>query len=675
MRSVVIHGHYYQPPRENPWTELVEEERTAAPDHDWNQRITRECYRAVAAARLPGPSGRLTRIVNTLAWTSFNFGPTLLDWLEREALATYHAILEADRLSLSRLGHGNALAQPYHHVILPLASRRDKVTEVRWGILDFRRRFGRDPEGMWLPETAVDGETLEVLIAEGIRFTVLAPHQVKAAPARGFPGAWPGTGGRRILLFPYDGAISSGVAFGPLIQDGRAWAERLLAPAAPAAGPGDEGDSLVVVATDGETYGHHHRFGEMALARAIAEVSRRPGARIENFASFLARDPPIAVVELVAPSSWSCTHGVERWRADCGCRVAPERPTSQTWRAPLRDGLTALATALHQAYEREAAPLLGDPWAVRDDYGAVVGSPGDGIAAFVAARIAPGASETDRVRARELLELERDSLRLFTSCAWFFDDISGLEPLQVLRYAARAIRLAGAAGTAAEPALLARLGEARSNDLSIGTARDIYLEKARPLADAAIRTAAGFAAASHFAAAVPRDGGAYAIELRGRDLTLGHRRTGRVHHYTADIVWHGGRHLTVEVHDPEAHAGTIFRLEDLPERVRTAVSHGIRRTLLERAIEPAELTRFATSAEPLGSLLERTLVQAVAALAQDRSPGAFARVRDLLGLHQVLDLPVPFDAQTEFYRVCSSLLGNEREAVAALSEAMGFEGF
>ncbi len=372
VRSIVIHGHFYQPPREDPWLDAVEAEPSAAPFHDWNRRIERECYRAVVAARLHAPDGRIARIVNTLASLSFDFGPTLLEWLEREAPQVYAAVLEADRASREQHdGHGNAIAMPYHHAILPLASRRDKTTEVRWGIADFRRRFGRDPIGMWLPETAMDAETLDVLAAEGIRFTIVAPHQVERVPAGGLPGRYRTPEGRSLALCVYDGAISHDVAFGPLLRDATAWAARLLAPRE------DGTDArLVAVATDGETYGHHHRFGEVALAWLLATLDARGDVRVENFSSFLARHPPEQEVRLVAPSSWSCPHGVKRWRADCGCKLVPERASQQRWRAPLREGLDWLAGELHAVFEREGGPLLGDPWATRDAYGSVVGMDG-----------------------------------------------------------------------------------------------------------------------------------------------------------------------------------------------------------------------------------------------------------------------------------------------------------
>ena len=465
VRSIVIHGHFYQPPREDPWLNQVAAEPSAAPYHDWNERIERESYRAVVAARVYAPDGRIAHIVNTLASISFNFGATLLEWLERETPGTYAAVLEADRASRARhAGHGNAIAMPYHHVIMPLASRRDKITEVRWGIADFRRRFGRGPEGMWLPETAVDPETLDVLAAEGIAFTILAPHQVEQAPADGSAGRYRTSGGRSIALFVYDGPISHDVAFGSLLKDASAWAERLLA-------PGKRGHErrLVAVATDGETYGHHHKFGEVALAWVLRELERRRDARVENFAAFLARHRPEQEVKLVAPTSWSCAHGVERWRADCGCRMAPERPTQQRWRAPLREALDWLAGELHARFEQEGGALFADPWAARDAYG--TDRTGDG-------------------RARELLEMERNALRMFTSCGWFFDDIAGIETIQILRYAARAIELAGADAPRLEAGVLERLARAQSNERAEGTGRDVYLNhvKRRVPIESAART-------------------------------------------------------------------------------------------------------------------------------------------------------------------------------------------
>ena len=472
-RSVVVHGHFYQPPRENPWTGVVEREPSAAPFHDWNERITSECYAPVANARVLGPDGRVAHLDNLYAAMSFDIGPTLFEWMEVSAPATYEAILEADRISAKKLGHGNAIAMPYHHTILPLASRRDKVTEVRWGIADFKRRFGREPEGMWLPETAVDEETLEVLAEAGIRFTVLAPHQVETPSPIGLPLRFRAGKAREIALCVYDGRLSSDIAFGRLLTSGALLADR-LAPDKP-----DNDIVITAAAMDGETFGHHHRFGEMALARAFRIVGEREDVRIENFASFLARNPPLTDAVLVSPSSWSCSHGVERWRSECGCQLTPGKHTSQAWRSSLREGLDWLAAELHDIFAREGEDLFStDPWKVRDRYGDVIGSSEAAALAFVADSIERRNDGARIERAAELLEMEHGALRMFTSCAWFFDDLARIETIQVLKYAAFAIELSGDA-VRLETGLLARIGDAKSNDPVEGTGRDIWRDKVK----------------------------------------------------------------------------------------------------------------------------------------------------------------------------------------------------
>ena len=424
--SVVIHGHFYQPPREDPWLDRVLPEPSAAPFHDWNERIEHECYGPLVA------NGALKGI-------SFDFGSTLFEWLEQNAPKTYDGVIAADRAT------GSAIAQPYHHIILPLATRRDKVTEVRWGIADFRRRFGRTPDGMWLPETAVDEETLDVLALEGIQFTVLAPHQVSGAPPRGAPGRFKTSGGRSIVLFPYDGGLAQGVAFGESLKDAGVWADQLA----------NRDADLVTIATDGETYGHHKKGGDQVLADLIARLRSRSDVTLENYSSYLKRHPVTAEVKLVAPTSWSCAHGVERWRSDCGCKMAFDQPSQQKWRTPLREGLNWLAERVHVIYEQRSAGKVADPWAARDAYGEVVG-------------------RRDRPDA-PLLELEKYALRMFTSCGWFFDDIGGIEAIQILRYAARAIEMSGADKPALEAGLLDFLGRAQSNDPAKGSGRDVYL--------------------------------------------------------------------------------------------------------------------------------------------------------------------------------------------------------
>ncbi len=489
-RSVVVHGHFYQPPRENPWTGLVDREPTAAPFHDWNRRIESECYAPMANARVLDTNGNIEHRDNLYAAMSFDVGPTLFEWMETSAPVTYRAILEADRISAARLGHGNAIAMPYHHTILPLASRRDKVTEVRWGIADFRRRFGREPEGMWLPETAVDEETLEVIAEAGIRFTVLAPHQVEPPSPNGLPLRFRAGKGREIALCVYNGVLSGEIAFGRLLADGARLASRLAPAESPAAGASPTGAvAITAAALDGETFGHHHRFGEMALARAFRIVAEREDVRIENFASFLARNPPRNDAVLVSPSSWSCLHGIERWRSECGCRMTLSKPTSQAWRGALREGLGWLAGELHQVFAREGREVFSvDPWQVRDGYGEVMGSSAATVRAFVADSVMRPVDDARIERAAELLELERGALRMFTSCAWFFDDLARIETIQVLRYAAFAIELSGDAARL-EDGLLARIGDATSNDVAEGTGRDIWRTKVKPRHPASSRHA------------------------------------------------------------------------------------------------------------------------------------------------------------------------------------------
>ena len=676
-RSIVLHGHYYQPPREDPWLEQIERQSSAAPFHDWNARIEQECYRAVVAARVLDGEGRIARIVNALAYTSFDFGPTLLEWLEREAPDTYAAVLHADRVSAARLGHGNAMAQAYHHAILPLASRRDKVTEVRWGVADFTRRFGRAPEGMWLPETAADDETLDVLAGEGIRFTVLAPHQVEGAPARGMPGLYRTSGGREIALFVYDGPMSHGIAFGGLLADAAKWEARLTA------GLREDGpDELLAAASDGETYGHHHRFGEMALAAVIDRLEGRPGARLENFASVLARHPARTPVTLVAPTAWSCSHGVARWQRGCGCGSSTSAP-SQEWRAPLRQGMEELAAGLHEIFEREGARYFDNPWAARDAYGQQVGGGRWAVGADPVTPLpAPTAHRpppTDQTRALELLELERNALRLFTSCAWFFDDIDRLEPLQVMRYAARAIELAGDAGPALEARLLDTLAQARSNDPESGTGRDVYVRKAKPARDPYARLAAAHALAR--ALGVPLESRACEARAGEARVVVRERRTGREHAYAVSVVAGGDvaegalgrlRHAALDVRPagaPNEHSERLT-IDDVPEAERVALDGAVRRAMLARSLDDAERARLAAGGD-VADVLPDALVRTVAALGSDRSPAAVARVLDLLDLLDETGLAVPFDAQTAFARVREELAGGGI-VLAGVAERMGF---
>ena len=472
-RYVAIHGHFYQPPRENPWLEAVEVQDSAAPFHDWNERITAECYAPNTAARRVDHADRILDVVDNFAKISFNVGPTLCAWLEREAPDVYQKIVAADRASVrARGGHGNALAQVYNHMIMPLATRRDKVTQVAWGLADFRARFGRAPEGMWLPETAVDSETLEVLAEAGLEFTILAPSQ--AARVRRPDGEWEdvaggidpsqayrwrGPRGQELTLFFYDGPISRAIAFENVLERG----ERLVAGLQSAFSDKREGPQLVHVATDGESYGHHRRFGEMALAAAVRQLEAGASATLTNYGAFLAAHPPTREVQIREATSWSCAHGIERWRSDCGCRIRGD--WHQRWRAPLRASLDWLREEIDAFYESRASAWLKDPWLARDEYVEVVldRSP-ERLEAFLARHQRAALDATARLEVRRLLEMERNRLLMYTSCGWFFDELSAIEPVQILRYAAMAIQyLADLGGPRLEPEMVRRLAEAPTN--------------------------------------------------------------------------------------------------------------------------------------------------------------------------------------------------------------------
>ena len=490
-RYVCIHGHFYQPPRENPWLETVELQESAAPWHDWNARISAECYSRNAASRILNEEGKIAKICNNYSRMSFNFGPTLLSWLEEHDPLGYRAILEADAIGRKRFsGHGPAMAQVYNHIIMPLASRRDTETQVRWGIADFKSRFGRMPEGMWLAETAADTETLEVLAENGILFTVLSPYQAQAV--RPISGGWqpvPGwvdvTGGRvdtrcayrcslpsgrSIALFFYDGVLSQKIAFEGLLNDGGNFAHQLIN------AHEDRGQPVLShVATDGESYGHHHKHGDMALAYCLETIDNSVDARLTVYGEFLAFYPPESEVKIVEKSSWSCAHGVERWRSDCGCSTGTPG-FHQKWRAPLRRALDTLRDELGGLFEEKSRELFLDPWNARDRYIDVILDRSDeNVDRWLAQNIGHAASPHEKVRALSLMEIQRNALLMYTSCGWFFDEISRIEPVQILRYAARAMELAKTLfDVDLEPAFLKILAEAPSNIPELRNGAKVY---------------------------------------------------------------------------------------------------------------------------------------------------------------------------------------------------------
>ena len=478
---LVVHGHFYQPPRENPWTGRIERQEGARPFHDWNARIVEECYRPNAASRLLDEEGRIRDIVNNYERLSFNFGPTLLHWLGQEAPDVLAALQEADRKSLAALGHGNAVAQAYNHMILPLASARDRWTQIAWGIQEFSARFGRAPEALWLAETAVDPETMRLLVQAGMRYVILAPTQAarwrlleqagwitraeaEIDPRR--PYRWilrdetgAPEGGAGIDVCFYHAPLSRGISFQHYLQDAGFLADRI-----DEAGGGLP-DPLLLIATDGESFGHHEPHGDMCLATLFAREAPRRGFAVTNLAAYLASHRPAWEVELLPESAWSCSHGVGRWREDCGCSAGGGQGFSQAWRTPLRRGLDRLRDELARLFTEEGEQLLRDPWNARDEYILPLLAPSRAARETFLARHQRRPLEAgERARAFRLLEAERQAMLMFTSCGWFFADVSGIETVQNLRYAARAIELAAPfAPLDLEAVLLRELAEARSN--------------------------------------------------------------------------------------------------------------------------------------------------------------------------------------------------------------------
>ena len=510
-KFICIHGHFYQPPRENPWLEIIEVEDSARPFHDWNDRITMECYGPNTASRITvGNPPLIKNIVSNYSRISFNFGPTLLSWMEKERPRIYAAVLDADRISRkTHSGHGNAIAQVYNHVIMPLTNRRNKTTQVLWGIADFERRFGRRPEGLWLPETAVDLETLEVLAEQGIRFTLLAPHQArrirplsggdwrdvshaKIDPSRPYLIRLPS--GQNMTLFFYDGPISRAVAFEGLLGNGSHLVGRLMG----AFNNNRPTHQLIHIATDGESYGHHHPHGDMALSYAIDQIERMPDVRLTNYAEFLEGSPPIEEVEIFENTSWSCAHGVERWKSNCGCRLSAG--SSQEWRKPLREAIQWLEEEINPIFEREGAGLFKDPWEARNGYIDVMGDRSEESKEVFLNRYAQRTlNAAERQKAFILLEMERHVLLMQTSCAWFFDEVSGIETMQALKYAARAIQLAAYFGAdSLEEAFIARLRQAPSNLHEIGNGGAAYERYVRSSLIGLDRVVAHYAISSLF---------------------------------------------------------------------------------------------------------------------------------------------------------------------------------
>lgn len=492
-RYVCVHCHFYQPPRENAWLEAIELQDSAHPFHDWNARITAECYAPNGASRIQNWDGQIEQIVNNYAHISYNMGPTLLAWLEEESPDVYRSVIDADAESLELFdGHGSAMAQAYNHMILPLANRRDKYTQILWGIRDFQHRFGRDPKGMWLPETAVDLASLDIMAELGIEYTVFSPFQAQSVreigakewedvsggnvdPTRPYLINLPS--GRSIVAFFYDGPISQGVAFEGLLSSGEKFADRLLS------GFDDKRDwpQILHIATDGESYGHHHRHGDMALAYALHAIDDGDDAELINYAGYLARHEPTHEALVHEDSSWSCVHGIERWRSNCGCNSGGY-DWHQEWRAPLRDSLDWLRDRLTGEYETAAKSLIKDPWKARDEYIQVILDRSRGnVTEFLTRHAGRELSDEEQITALKLLEMQRHAMLMYTSCGWFFDELSGIETVQVIHYAGRTVQLAQELfGDSIEENFLTRLEEAKSNIPEHKDGRVIYDKMVKP---------------------------------------------------------------------------------------------------------------------------------------------------------------------------------------------------
>lgn len=510
MPSLIIHGHFYQPPRENPWTGIVEEQPSAAPFHDWNERIHSECYRPNAFAVIPNAATGEPETINNYAHISFNFGPTLLSWLEQNHRDTYERIIVADRESaLQRAGHGNAIAQAYGHAILPLCNARDLRTQIRWGIADFRDRFEREPEALWLPETAGNDAVMSALIEEGLRFVILAPHQ--AARIRSYRAGsvsdrpdrsndnleWRGVdehtidpsiayryvhrdgSGRSLAVFFYDGPMSRAVAFESLLRSSGELVDRFV-------GAIDR-KILLNIATDGETYGHHFKFGDVGLAHALEVEAPSRGFKITNYGEYLDQHPPASEVEINSGAqgegtSWSCPHGVGRWIRDCGCHTGGEAGWRQSWRAPLRQALDFLRDENISHFEATRSRLFIDPWQARDDSIALILDPNYLREKFLHDQAGRWLSMDELWRALAYLELQRMLLLMYTSCGWFFNDISGIETIQILKCAGRAIDLMDQLHLpSVRDRFLEILSEAESNRIEMGNGADIYRRFVEPL--------------------------------------------------------------------------------------------------------------------------------------------------------------------------------------------------
>jgi len=512
-KYICIHGHFYQPPRENPWLEDIELQDSAYPFHDWNERISEECYKTNTASRILDKEGDIVGIINNYTSISFNFGPTLLSWMKKHQPEIYQAILDADKASQEKFrGHGSAIAQAYNHMIMPLANEKDKYTQVYWGIKDFHDRFGRYPEGMWLPETAVNYETLETLAELNIKYTILAPHQAAKVKKINEDAQWQEvkeaninfrqpylcnlSSGKSINIFFYNGALAHEVSFGDLLGDGKKFADKLLSNFS----QDEQKPEIVHIATDGETFGHHHRFGDMALSFSLNHIEENKLARITNYGEFLELHPPTYEVQITDNTSWSCVHGIERWRNDCGCHTGMNTNWHQKWRKPLRDTMDWLRDKAIDIFEKEASAYFHNVWQARNEYIKILLNRTDeNLDSFFNQFSSHSLEYEEKIKALKYLEMQRNAMLMYTSCGWFFDEISGIETTQVMNYSARCMQLVKELHALdLEPEYIERISQAPSNVRKYENGAKIYEKIIQPAKIDLLRVGAHYAISTLF---------------------------------------------------------------------------------------------------------------------------------------------------------------------------------
>ena len=656
--------------------EVIEEQQGAYPYHDWNERIAAECYGPNAASRILDAEGKIVEIVSNYSKISFNFGPTLFSWLESEQPDIYAAVIEADKESRRQFsGHGSAIAQAYNHTIMPLSNARDKRTQVVWGIRDFQRRFGRDPEGMWLPETAVDIESLEELAAHGIAFTILAPHQARRIRLLG-GGDWEDVSGQRvdttrpyrvslpsgkhIAIFFYDSPVSHGVAFDKLLGSGEQFMNRLMGIFDDRRGR----PQLAHIANDGETYGHHHRFGDMALAYALNRMQKENLAHITNYGEFLEKFPPSHEVEIVEQTSWSCSHGIERWRSDCGCDTGFQPSWNQQWRGPLREALDWLRDTANDEFLRLATRQFKDPWAARNDYiDVILDRAPRNVQRFLSRHMAAPPSETEKITALKLMELQHNMQLMYSSCGWFFDDLAGIEGIQILHFAGRAAQLAQELfGDHAEKGFLERLAKAVSNDSEQGDGAQVFEKHVRSSMVDLEKVAAHWAVSSLFESyddktklfvyEVERQD--YRVRQAGRTkLAVGRMRirseqVGEAATFMFGVLHMGDHNVVAGVRDYRSEGRYQAAMKELEEAYEKVEMRDLVRTMDKH---------FGLSAYSLRSLFHderRKVLEMILKSARDNAEASFRQLyeRDAPLMRFLLELgiapPKAFQATAEF---------------------------